>query len=32
MSYLEKINNLKDKVVVIYGGGGHICSKFNIEK
>ena len=27
MSYLEKINNLKDKVVVIYGGGGHICSK-----
>ena len=27
MSYLEKINNLENKVVAIYGGGGHICSK-----
>ena len=27
MSYLDKINNLESKVVAIFGGGGHICSK-----
>ena len=27
MSYLERLNNLDSKVVAIYGGGGHICSK-----
>lgn len=27
MSYLENLYNLRDKVVVIFGGGGHICGK-----
>ena len=27
MSYIEKLYNLESKVVVIFGGGGHICSK-----
>ena len=27
MSYLESLHKLDKKVVAIYGGGGHICSK-----
>ena len=27
MSYLDDLFNLKEKVIVIFGGGGHICSK-----
>ncbi len=27
MSYLDNLFNLKEKVIVIFGGGGHICSK-----
>ena len=26
-NYIEKLFNLKDKVAVVVGGGGHICSE-----